>query len=60
MNDIGGMNQSFIQELEHFFGQYKKLENKTVSVEQFQERRTAIVILKESIDFYDQVYESHD
>lgn len=56
IKDMDDLDQSFIQELEHFFEEYKKLENKTVSVENFQSRDVAIDIINESIELYKQVY----
>lgn len=52
INDISELPQHFISELRNFFEDYKKLENKTVVVEDFQGKETAIRILKESLDRY--------
>jgi inorganic pyrophosphatase len=42
----------FHLELKHFFEEYKKLENKTVLVENFQDKPTAKAIIKTAIDDY--------
>jgi inorganic pyrophosphatase len=52
INDISEMPEHFRQELRAFFEDYKKLENKTVLVEDFQNRQTALEIIKTSFDNY--------
>jgi inorganic pyrophosphatase len=52
INDISELPQHFISELRSFFEDYKKLENKTVVVEEFFDRKTAIEILQESFKLY--------
>ncbi|MEP7075757.1 MAG: inorganic diphosphatase [Acidobacteriota bacterium] len=42
----------FYSELRHFFEEYKKLENKTVLVEDFQGKQTAIEIIEKAISDY--------
>jgi inorganic pyrophosphatase len=42
--------------LRHFFEEYKRLENKSVKVEEFQDKAKAYEILKESIDLYKETY----
>lgn len=42
----------FHAELKHFFEEYKRLENKEVLVENFQDAATAKKIILEAIDFY--------
>lgn len=42
----------FHSELKHFFEEYKKLENKTVLVEKFQDKEIAKAIIKTAIDDY--------
>jgi inorganic pyrophosphatase len=54
IKDIHELPPHFISELKNFFEEYKKLENKSVLVENFMDKRTAIQILKESIDLYNQ------
>ena len=55
INDISELPQHFISELRNFFEDYKKLEHKTVVVEDFLNRETAIQILKDSFKLYDEV-----
>lgn len=52
INDISELPQHFISELRNFFEDYKKLENKTVVVEEFFDRNTAIEILQDSFKMY--------
>jgi len=51
-NDISEIPPHFIKEVRSFFEDYKKLENKTVIVEDFQGKDLAIEILQESFDLY--------
>tara|TARA_R110002050_G_scaffold274159_1_gene418490 strand:+ start:9082 stop:9627 length:546 start_codon:yes stop_codon:yes gene_type:complete len=52
INDISELPKHFIKELKNFFEDYKKLENKTVSIEEFQDAATAKKILKQSMIDY--------
>ncbi len=52
INDISELPKHFIKELQNFFEDYKKLENKTVEVEEFQDAQTAIRIINKSIEDY--------
>jgi inorganic pyrophosphatase len=52
INDIEELPSHFILELRSFFEDYKKLENKTVVVEEFQNRETAYEIIERSIESY--------
>ena len=52
MNDIDDLPAHWIKELRNFFEDYKKLENKKVEVEEFQNRETAMNIIKQSIEDY--------
>jgi inorganic pyrophosphatase len=56
INDISELPKHFISELRNFFEDYKKLEHKTVKVENFLGRKTAIDILKESFVMYDKKF----
>jgi inorganic pyrophosphatase len=56
INDISELPQHFISELRAFFEDYKKLENKTVVVEEFFNRETALGILKDSFRMYDDFF----
>lgn len=52
MNDIDDLPSHWIKELRNFFEDYKKLENKKVEVEEFQNRETAMKIIKQSMEDY--------
>ena len=49
MNDISELPEHFFKELKNFFEDYKKLENKTVEIEEFQDAKTARSIIEKSI-----------
>jgi inorganic pyrophosphatase len=52
INDISELPVHFINELRNFFEEYKKLENKTVKVEDFQSSKIAQKIIKQAADNY--------
>ncbi len=52
INDISELPSHFINELRHFFEEYKKLENKVVKIEEFEGQRLAKKILMHSINDY--------
>lgn len=52
MNDISELPEHFFKELKNFFEDYKKLENKTVKIEEFQDAETAKEIIRQSIEDY--------
>lgn len=52
IKDIHELPPYFISELKNFFEEYKKLENKSVLVENFLDKSTAIQTLKDSIARY--------
>ena len=52
INNIEEMPKHFFSELRQFFEEYKKLENKTVSVNEFQDKAMALKIIEEAILFY--------
>jgi len=56
INDISELPQHFVFELRNFFEDYKKLENKSVVVEDFLDKNTAIEILQESIELYNATF----
>jgi inorganic pyrophosphatase len=56
INDISELPAHFISEMRNFFEDYKKLENKTVVVEEFLNRETAIEILQDSFKMYEEKY----
>ena len=51
-NNIEELPKHFFEELRHFFEEYKRLENKTVEVEEFRDKSTALKIIEEAIEFY--------
>lgn len=55
INDIDELPRHFIKELKSFFEDYKKLENKEVKVEDFQNREAAIKIIRKSFEDYNKM-----
>jgi len=51
-NNIEELPKHFFDELRHFFEEYKKLENKSVVVEDFGDKAKALSIVEEAIEFY--------
>ena len=51
-NNIEELQKHFFDELRHFFEEYKKLENKTVIVEEFQDKATALKITSDALALY--------
>ena len=45
-----------LQELKHFFENYKTLENKKVVVDEFQSKEKAMEIILQSIDLYKKMF----
>ncbi len=52
IEDVSELPQHFFRELRNFFEDYKKLEHKTVIVEEFQKKDTALDIIRQSIVDY--------
>ncbi len=52
LNDIDDLPDHLISELRNFFEDYKKLENKTVKVNEFQGKETALKIIDEAVERY--------
>lgn len=52
IDDILELPTHFFKELQNFFEDYKKLENKTVEIEEFQSKKIAEKIILQSIDDY--------
>jgi inorganic pyrophosphatase len=52
INDISELPKHFISEMRSFFEDYKKLENKTVKVEEFENAEVAKEIIKKAIEDY--------
>ena len=55
-NDIEELPKHFFSELRHFFEEYKKLENKTVMVEEFGNRESAYEIIREALSYYQKTF----
>lgn len=51
-NNIEELPKHFFDELRHFFEEYKKLENKSVKVEEFGDKATALKIVEDAIKSY--------
>ncbi len=56
INDISELPPHFISELRSFFEDYKKLENKSVVVEDFGGREAALKIIQESFELYQKTF----
>lgn len=56
-NDISELPVHFIKELRNFFEDYKKLEHKTVVVEDFLGKKLAMKILEDSFKMYKDMFE---
>ncbi|HOZ97768.1 MAG TPA: inorganic diphosphatase [Niabella sp.] len=55
-NNIDELPQHFLLELRNFFEQYKVLENKKVEIDTFQDKETALPIVMEAMDLYNQTF----
>ena len=55
-NNMEELPKHFFDELRHFFEEYKKLENKKVTVKEFADKSTALKIIEESIAFYKETF----
>lgn len=56
INDISELPKHLLREVRNFFEDYKKLENKTVVVEEFQNRETALTIVEKSFQDYNEKF----
>ncbi len=52
VTDIAGFASHYKLELKEFFESYKKLENKTVTVPEFQSKDVAMKIVTEALTYY--------
>src|SRR6516162_1826134 len=57
-NNIEELPKHFFEELKHFFEEYKKLENKTVVVEEFGDKTAALKIIEDAISSYKENFRS--
>jgi inorganic pyrophosphatase len=51
-NNIEELPKHFFDELRHFFEEYKKLENKTVVVNEFGDKATALKVVEDAVKLY--------
>lgn len=56
MNNIEELPQHFFNELRNFFEEYKKLENKVVKVEEFQDKASALKIIETALEHYQETF----
>ena len=56
INDISELPEHFLREMKNFFEDYKKLEHKTVLVEEFQDAETARSIVLKSMEDYQKLF----
>jgi inorganic pyrophosphatase len=56
INDIADLPEHLISELRNFFEDYKKLENKTVKVDEFQNKAAALRIIAECLERYNKKF----
>jgi inorganic pyrophosphatase len=52
INNIEELPKHFFSELRHFFEEYKRLENKSVKVEEFGDKSQALHIVEEAMKLY--------
>ena len=57
INDISELPAHFFRELKTFFEDYKKLENKSVVIEDFQSKFLALQIIEKSIEDYNKKFD---
>jgi inorganic pyrophosphatase len=51
-NNMEELPPHFFDELRHFFEEYKKLENKTVTVNEFGDKSTALKVVEDAVQLY--------
>jgi len=59
INNIEELPQHFFNELRNFFEEYKKLENKVVRVEEFQDKASALKIVEAALTYYKDTFHDH-
>ena len=57
VEDISQLPEHYLKEIEHFFSQYKALENKTVEVNGWEDNKAAKDAVKHAIELYKEKYE---
>ncbi|WP_431209330.1 inorganic diphosphatase [Puia sp. P3] len=55
-NNLEELPKHFFEELRHFFEEYKKLENKTVVVEEFGDKTTALKVIEDAVQLYNETF----
>ena len=55
-NNIEELPSHFLNEMRHFFEEYKTLENKTVTVNEFGDKTTALKIIENAMNLYKENY----
>src|SRR5690606_15222912 len=55
-NNMEELPPHFFMELRHFFEEYKRLEKKTVKVEEFQDKATALKIVDDAVKRYQEYF----
>ncbi len=58
INNIEELPKHFFSELRHFFEEYKRLENKSVVVEEFGDKSKALVIIEDAILRYNNTFKT--
>ncbi len=56
LKSIDELPAHFMNELRNYFEQYKVLENKKVEIDNFQDKQTALKIIRDAINFYKLTY----
>lgn len=54
--EVDQIPQHFFSEIRHFFEQYKYLEHKTVTIDQFQHKEAAYTVIEAAIDNYNKKF----
>ena len=57
-NNIEELPKHFFDELRHFFEEYKKLENKTVKVDEIRDKSVALKSITDAIGFYQENFKA--
>ncbi len=52
IKDLSDLNKHFLKEMEHFFGTYKKIQNKEVEVLGFKGKEEAVKAFEKSVEMY--------
>jgi inorganic pyrophosphatase len=53
-NNIEEIPPHFFEELRHFFEEYKRLENKSVTVNEFGDKAVALTIIEDALALYNE------